>query len=110
MWMYLNVKAYSNTLWMEAIVSNKSVMSVTDMRLYRYIRLHNGLCAMLVHDLEVYYNEDQVNDWPQELNEIKEEEKVHDFEIYSNEEEEVNEIWMEGLSAKEVNIVSKLGK
>lgn len=30
------------------------IKSPTDRRLYRYIRLHNGLCALLIHDPDIY--------------------------------------------------------
>lgn len=30
------------------------IKSPTDRRLYRYIRLNNGLCALLIHDPDIY--------------------------------------------------------
>lgn len=33
------------------------IKSPTDRRLYRYIRLQNGLCALLVHDPDIYSDE-----------------------------------------------------
>ncbi|CAA0838104.1 Insulinase (Peptidase family M16) family protein [Striga hermonthica] len=36
---------------------NVVVKSPTDRRLYRYIQLANGLCALLVHDPDIYSNE-----------------------------------------------------
>ncbi|GER35472.1 insulinase (Peptidase family M16) family protein [Striga asiatica] len=36
---------------------NVVVKSPTDRRLYRYIQLANGLCALLIHDPDIYSNE-----------------------------------------------------
>lgn len=33
------------------------IKSPTDRRLYRYIRLNNGLCGLLIHDPDIYSNE-----------------------------------------------------
>ncbi|KAK3039890.1 hypothetical protein RJ639_028283, partial [Escallonia herrerae] len=55
------------------------VKSPTDRRLYRYIQLQNGLCALLVHDPDIYANK------PLESDGVKE---VEEDECEDGEEEE----------------------
>ncbi|CAK9178115.1 unnamed protein product [Ilex paraguariensis] len=66
---------------------NIVIKSPTDCRLYRYIQLRNGLCALLVHDPEIY------SDGPLEPSKIAEkgEEEEDEEEEYEDEEDEDSE-------------------
>ncbi|KAI3450239.1 hypothetical protein Pfo_006904 [Paulownia fortunei] len=84
------------------------VKSPTDRRLYRFIQLTNGLCALLVHDPEIYSDEpsgnpktDEYEDEDEDADEDGEEEDSEEDEEGSDEEddeddeeenEEVNEL------------------
>lgn len=84
------------------------VKSPNDLRLYRYIQLPNGLCAVLVHDPEIYSEgaagaaeEDEDDD--EEDSEMDEDDDHDDEEEDDEEEEEgdeLNERQMKGASQK----------
>lgn len=61
------------------------VKSPTDRRLYRYVQLQNGLCALLVHDPEIY------PDGPVEPSKTNGEDQDDDEELEEEEEEEVDD-------------------
>ncbi|GFQ04195.1 insulin-degrading enzyme [Phtheirospermum japonicum] len=61
------------------------VKSSTDRRLYRFIQLTNGLCALLVHDPEIYADEPSGNP---KMEEGDEDECEEDGEEEGSEEEE----------------------
>lgn len=63
------------------------VKSPTDRRLYRFIQLPNGLCALLVHDPEIYSGEPS-GDGKTEDEDEEEDEDDEDDDEYSEEEEE----------------------
>ncbi|XP_041993159.1 nardilysin-like [Salvia splendens] len=63
------------------------VKSPTDRRLYRFIQLPNGLCALLVHDPEIYSGEPSGDGKTEDEDEEEDEDDEEDDE-YSEEEEE----------------------
>ncbi|KAL0389128.1 UNVERIFIED_CONTAM: Nardilysin-like [Sesamum calycinum] len=68
------------------------VKSPTDRRLYRFIQLTNGLCALLVHDPEIYSDQPAGNTKPENMeSELEEEDEEEDGEEEDDEEEEEEE-------------------
>lgn len=63
------------------------VRSPTDTRLYRYIHLTNGLCALLVHDPDIYSDEPS-GGRKAGMSEGEDEDGEESEEEYSSEEEE----------------------
>ncbi|KAL6559607.1 hypothetical protein OROGR_004724 [Orobanche gracilis] len=80
---------------------NVVVKSPTDRRLYRFIQLHNNLCALLVHDPEIYSNEPSEN----QKMEYSEDEDEDEVEEDGEEEDMENEddSGEEGEDAREEN-------
>lgn len=68
------------------------VKSPTDRRLYRFIQLPNGLCALLVHDPEIYSGEPsgdgKTEDEDEEDDEDEDDEEDEEDDEYSEEEGE----------------------
>ncbi|KAL0435096.1 UNVERIFIED_CONTAM: Nardilysin-like [Sesamum radiatum] len=65
------------------------VKSPNDRRLYRFIRLSNGLCALLVHDPEIYSDQPAGETKPENMeSELEEEDEEEDGEEEDEDEEE----------------------
>lgn len=68
------------------------VKSPNDRRLYRYIQLPNGLCALLVHDPDIYMDGPPESARPDEISDDDaDEEDDEDDEDESGEEEDDGE-------------------
>ncbi|KAA8543659.1 hypothetical protein F0562_021595 [Nyssa sinensis] len=61
------------------------IKSPTDRRLYRYIQLQNGLCALLVHDPEIY------SDGPRETSKMNDNNDEDDGEELDDEDDDDDE-------------------
>lgn len=87
--------------------------SPNDKRLYRYIQLPNGLCALLVHDPDIYpdglpehsgNSEDEEDEEAEDSEEGEEESDETDDE----EETEVRDKGSKGASQKKVILIQSL--
>lgn len=63
------------------------IKSPTDRRLYRYVQLHNGLCALLVHDPEICEHSSTGNTEDEDEEEDDDEEEGEDSEEDDDAEE-----------------------
>ncbi|KAL0458892.1 UNVERIFIED_CONTAM: Nardilysin-like [Sesamum latifolium] len=85
------------------------VKSPNDRRLYRFIRLSNGLCALLVHDPEIYSDQPAGETKPENMeSELEEEDEEEDGEEEDDEDEEEDDEEDEDEDEEESEEVNEL--
>ena len=96
------------------------IKSPNDRRLYRYIQLSNGLCALLVHDPEIYSegdgapdgakgrhisDADEDDDEAEDSEDYEDDDEVDDDDEDEEEDEIVQDKEKKGVSQKKVSFI-----